>query len=243
LGGFLGLLGSLLGGGPDLLLLLLALGVVDDDVIGDGGLDSEATGGVEGQHNLDLDSHDALLEEDVAGGDVEIVDLGLTGADHVTLLELHGLGALLLELAGDDDLTTLGVVHHDGLDDGVGGESDGDILEELELQGLDLGGGAETLSLDALDGEFYGVLGVVEPLLDEEGELSELSALNTDDGEDLGGLDSDLGLDGSNSDLDAGVTSLLESLAEEGVEFGLENTVSHELFLLVDSLDLLAHMI
>jgi len=178
----------------------------------------------------------------VAGGDVEVVNLGLTGADHVTLLELHGLGALLLELAGDDNLAALSVVHHDGLDDGVGGESDGDVLEELELQGLDLGGGAETLSLDTLDGEFDGVLGVVEPLLDEEGELSELSALNTDDGEDLGGLDSDLGLDGGDSDLDAGVTGLLESLAEEGVEFGLENTVRHELFLLVDSLDLLAHM-
>jgi len=48
LGGFLGLLGGLLGGGSDFLLLLLALGVVDDDVIGDGSLDSEATGGVEG---------------------------------------------------------------------------------------------------------------------------------------------------------------------------------------------------
>jgi len=226
----------------DFLFLVVFLGVVDDDVIGDGVLDSGSASGVEGQHNFDLNSHNSLLEEDVSGGDVQIVDLRLTGADHVTLLEFHGLRSLLLQLSGDDNLATFRLILHHSLDDAVGGQSEGNILKELELEGFDLGGGAETLVLDSLDGELNGVLGVVESLLDQEGQFSDLSAFQTNDVLSLGGLDSNFGLDGGNSDLNTGVTSGLEGLAQEGVEFGLEDTIGDEFLLFVDLLNILSHL-
>jgi len=80
----------------DFLLVFVSLGVVDDDVIGDGDFNSVLSLGVVGLHDLYLDSHDSLLEEDVSDGDVDEVQLRLSGADHVSLLELHGLGSLLL---------------------------------------------------------------------------------------------------------------------------------------------------
>ena len=48
------------------------------------------------QHDLDGDSHDSLLEEDVSDCGIQIVDSRLTSVDHESLSELHGLGSLLL---------------------------------------------------------------------------------------------------------------------------------------------------
>jgi len=69
-----------------------------------------------------------------------------------------------------------------------------------------LGSGAETLSLNLVDEEFNGVLGVVESLLDEGGEFSDLVTVGTNDFLDLGGLDSDFSLDWSDSDFNTSVT-------------------------------------
>jgi len=62
----------------DFLLVFVSLGVVDDDVIGDRDFNSVLALGVVGLHDLYLDSHDSLLEEDVSDGDVDEVQLGLT---------------------------------------------------------------------------------------------------------------------------------------------------------------------
>merc|ERR1719499_978975 len=41
------------------------------------------------KHDLDLDAEDALTEHDVPDGLVNVVLDGVTGADHVAILELH----------------------------------------------------------------------------------------------------------------------------------------------------------
>ena len=44
---------------------------------------------IEGKHNLDLNTHDSLFEEDVSDGVVDEIVFWLTGTDHETVFELH----------------------------------------------------------------------------------------------------------------------------------------------------------
>jgi len=109
--------------------IIFLLGVVDGDVIRNWVGWSVGTSWVVGEHDLDLASHNSLLEEDVSDGDIQVIQLGLSSADHISLLELHGLGSLLSHLSGDDDLTSSGTtsVLHDGLDDGLSSHSDWNV--------------------------------------------------------------------------------------------------------------------
>ena len=56
------------------------------------------------------------------------------------------------------------------------------------------------------DVQFNWVFGVVESLLDEGSEFSDLSSIDSQNFLDLGGFDSDFGLDGGNSNFDSGVS-------------------------------------
>ena len=87
------------------------LRVIDDDIVRHRNGYSLFACGVIGQHDLDLDSHDSLLEEHMPDSLVDIVILGLASGDHVALLELHALGSLLPQLAGNDHFTTLAAFH------------------------------------------------------------------------------------------------------------------------------------
>jgi hypothetical protein len=91
--------------------LVVNLGVIDDDDIGHGDGATLLSCGVIGQHDLDLDSHDSLLEEHMSNSRVDIIVLGLTSGDHVTLFELHALSSLLSELSRDDHFTTFTSFH------------------------------------------------------------------------------------------------------------------------------------
>jgi hypothetical protein len=52
----------------------------------------------------------------VAGGVVDEVLSGLTGVDHEAVGELHGLGTSGAQLAGNDNLATLGTRLHNETD-------------------------------------------------------------------------------------------------------------------------------
>ena len=69
--------------------------------------------------HLDFDSENTLLQHDVANGKVNKVDGGLTGVDHESVGELHGLCTGSAELAGYDDLTAFGAGLHDEAEDTV----------------------------------------------------------------------------------------------------------------------------
>ena len=81
-------------------LLLFLLGLLDDDLVREVSVDaSELASEINRNHNLDLNTHDTLLEENVSNGAVNVLVLGLAGGNEVSLLVLHGLGTLLTELA------------------------------------------------------------------------------------------------------------------------------------------------
>lgn len=121
---------------------LLLLGLGDRDKVGHGLAGTGLTGRVVGLHagggkaqdrqqwldmtlcfggdsHLDLDSQDSLPQQDVPDGLVNEVPGGLTGVDHVSIGELHGLGSGSTQLSGDDDLATLGTGLHDESEDTV----------------------------------------------------------------------------------------------------------------------------
>lgn len=208
---------------------LLLLGLDDGDSIREGLLGTGLALGVGTAHDLDLDTQDTLTEQDVAGGAVDEVLGGLAGVDHEAVGELHGFGAGGAELAGDDDLAALGAALHDEAEDTVAGAADGEAVEELIAEGLALGDGGETSVLDLGGVEGDGVLGELEALLDEGGELADAATLLAEDLLGVGGADDDVGDGRGDADLDAGVALLSELALEEFVELGVEDTVSDEL--------------
>lgn len=195
----------------------LGLGFGDLDIVGEVLGGTLSAGGVGRLHNLDLDTEHTLSEENVSDGVVNKVTSGLTRVDHEALSELHRLGTSSTELAGNDNLTTLGARLHDESEDTVTSSSHSKTTEELVPEGLGLSSGGETSVLDLLGVELESVLGELEPLLDQSLELPNSSTLVTEDFLGVGGPDDDLGTGVGNTDLTAGVTLLSELSGEEVV--------------------------
>lgn len=208
---------------------LLLLGLVDGDGVRERLLGTGLALGVRAAHDLDLDTQDTLAEQDVAGGVVDELLSGLTGVDHEAVGELHGLGTGGTELAGDDNLATLGAGLHDEAEDTIAGTADSQAVEKLVAEGLALGDGGQTAVLDLGGVQGDGVLGELESLLDEGGELADAATLLSEDLLGLGGTDDDIGDGRGDADLDARVTLLSELALEELVQLGVEDTVSDEL--------------
>ena len=142
-----------------------------------------------------------------------------------TYSELHGLGTGSAQLAGDDNLATLSTRLHDETEDTVACSADGETVEELVSEGLALGDSGETAVLDLGGVERDRVLGELEALLDQRGELADAAALLAEDILGVGGADDDVGDGRGNADLDTGVTLLSKLALEELVELGVEDTV------------------
>jgi len=238
-----GLLFALLGNDVGVLgLVAVVLGLGDLDEVGHDLVLAVGETDLGTLHNLDLETENTLAELDGSDSNIDKIDLGLTGGDLVTLAVLLGLGALATDLTGDVNLATDGATTaHDGAEDVVGGHTDGGASEELELEGLDVGGGAEVSIVgNRLDGKVDLVVAVVEvvALLNQGLDLLDLAGLLGDEVLSLGGADADLGVDGGGADLNAGVALHAEGLLEELVELSLEDTVRNELLLSVDLLNL-----
>ena len=56
--------------------------------------------------HFNLDTKDTLTEHEVPDGVVNEVLSGLTGVDHETVSELHGLGTSGTQFSGNDNFTT-----------------------------------------------------------------------------------------------------------------------------------------
>jgi hypothetical protein len=218
--------------GNDVVVLVLGLQNLDDighDLLGSANADLGAL------HDLDLEAEDTLAELDVTDGDVNEVLLGLTSGDLVTGGVLLGLCALTTDLTRDHDFATGGTTTaHNSAHDVVGGHTDGGTGEELELEGLNVGGGGQVLvEGEGLDGKLDLVVLVVEvvALLDEGLDLLDLAGALVEEVLALGGADADLGAHVGGADLNAGVTLHTESAGEELVQLSLEHTISNELLL------------
>ena len=68
-----------------------------------------------------FDTKDTLPEHDVSDSIVNIVSRGLTGVDHESVGEFHGLGTSGTELARNDNFATLGAGLHDETKDTITG--------------------------------------------------------------------------------------------------------------------------
>lgn len=207
----------------------LLLGVKDGNGVGQGGRWAGLALGVGATHDLDLDTEDTLAEQNVTGGAVDEVLGGLTRVDHEAIGELHGLGTGSTELARDNNLATLGARLHDEAQHTVAGTTDGQTVKELVAEGLALGDGGKTTVLDLGGVERDAVLGELEALLDQAGELADAATLLTEDLLGVGGTDNDVGDGGGDADFDAGVSLLGQLALEELVQLGVEHTVSDEL--------------
>jgi len=236
----LGLLGSLGLSGLGTVVLggrckhgLLLLGLDDGDgvgkTLGTRLLAGGVVGGGGGAHDLDLDTEDTLAEEDVAGGVVNEVLSGLTGVDHEAVGELHGLGTSGAQLAGDDNLATLGTRLHNETEDTVACTTDGKTVEELVTEGLALGDSGETAGLDLGGVEGDAVGGELVTVGDQAGKLADPATLLTKNLLGVGGADDDVGDGRGHTDLNTGVSLLSKLALEELVQLGVEDTVSNEL--------------
>ena len=107
--------------------------------------------------------------------------------------------------------------------------SDSQSSDQLVSERLSLCDGAETTSGHLLGVQLDGVLGEVEPLLDDGGQLTDPSALLSEHILGPGGHDDDLGLGGGDTDLDAGVAILGQLTGQELVQLGFEHAISNEL--------------
>lgn len=204
----------------------------DLDVIGKSGLGAHLAFGVGGSHDLHANADDTSLHLNVA---VSLVDEDLSGGtrgDHVSILELHGLGSLGSQLTRHHDLNTLGSVLHDESQDTIGGSSDGQTVEQLVSQGLGLGSGGQTSVVDSLGVQLNRLVSETETSLDQSGEFSDSSTLLTEDTSGSGGSDDDLSSHRGDSDLNTGVSILSQDAGQELVQLSVENAILDVLLLL-----------
>jgi hypothetical protein len=194
-------------------------------------------------HDLDLDAEDTLAEFNVADGNIDKVLLGLTSGNLITGVVFLGLCALTSDLSRHDDFATGGAsASHDSAHNVIGGHSDWSSVKQLVLEGLDVCGGGQVLVVgEGLDGELDLVVLIVEvvSLFNEGLDLLNLAGGLVEKVLAVSSADTDLSAHVGGADLNAGVALHAEGTGEELVELSLENSVSNELFLGVNLLDLL----
>ena len=175
-------------------VVILVLGLQDLNLIGHDLL-AGAHADLGTLHDLDLETEDTLTELDVTDSNVDELSLGLTSGDLVTGSVLLGLGTLTTNLTRDDNFATSGTTaSHDGTHDVVGGHTDWDTVQELELEGLNVGGSGQVLVVwEWLDGELDLVVLVVEvvPLFNDGLDFSNSSGTLLHELVVLGGNNSD----------------------------------------------------
>jgi len=106
---------------------------------------------------------------------------------------------------------------------------DGKASEELVAEGLSLRDGAEAAVDDLLGVELDAVLGEVEPLLDDRGQLPDPATLLTEHVLRARGADDDLRAHRRDAHLHAGVAVLGQLPRQHLVKLGVEHTVADEL--------------
>merc|ERR1712134_229658 len=179
-------------------------------------LRTDLSGGVMRKHNFDLKSDNSLSEEDVSDSGIDVLGDWVSGVDHKSVSEFHGLGSRL----------------HDEAENTIGSTSDGQTSHELVSERFALSDSTETTVGDFLGKKFDLTLFHLESFLEESGQLPNALSLVTKDILGSGGEDDNLSSLGGNADFDSRVTVLGELFAKESVELGFENSFSDVLALL-----------
>jgi hypothetical protein len=118
----------------DLIASAAVLGLQDGDNIGQHSLGSDNSLGVVGKHDRHLDSEHTLGHEHVSHGGIDILAVGLTSLDHISISELLGLGTLSSQLSGDSHLGSLGARLHNESEHTIASTTDGKSANKLVLE-------------------------------------------------------------------------------------------------------------
>jgi len=215
-------------------LFLVFLGFLDLDKIGERVSGASSTGRIDGQHNLNSNTQDTLLEVDMSASFVDELSSGVSGVDHETILELLALSSGGSQFTGDDNFATLSTRSLDGSDNTIGGHSDGDGVVQFEFEGLSLGSSANTSVLNSGGEQFNGIFGVVESLLDQSSQFSDSLSGLSDNLVQSSNMNSDFRFDGGGTNFDTSITVLGQRSGQKFVQFSLEDSISDELLLLVE---------
>lgn len=191
--------------------------------------------------------------------------LSVSRSRSLSYSELHALGTGGSQLAAHHDLAALGTALHDESQHTVACSSHGQTVQQLVSEGLALGDGGQTTVLDLGGVQGHAVLGELESLLDQGGELANSSTLLAQDFlgvcgpddcrtqksdacsqvfflHDCRGCHTDIGDCGSDPDFDTRVALFSQLALEELVQLGIEDTVGDELALLRDGSWLSRHV-
>ena len=178
-----------------------------------------------------LDAKDTLSEENVTAGHIDVVVCWVSGVNHESVDEPHGLGSLSSKLARHNDLATLSSRLHDETEITVASPSDGQATYELVLEGFGLSNGAQSTNGNLLGVELNRSLGDAEPLLDNGGQFTNSASFLAKNVLCPRGHADDLGPSWGDANLDSGVAIFGQPAGQELVELGFENAVSNELSL------------
>jgi hypothetical protein len=107
----------------------------------------------------------------------------------LTYSEFHGLCTGSTKLPGNDDLATLGTGLHDESKNTIACSSNRETVQQLVPEGLALSNSTKTAVLNFCGIEGDGILGELEPLLDERGKFADAASLITEDLLCVGGTD------------------------------------------------------
>ena len=230
---------------------------MDGDDIRKSLLGSQSALRVGGLHDLHLHSQHTLLDEDVTHSHIDELLAGVTGLDHVSLLELHSVGTLLTQLSRHNDLAALGSSLQSAADHSVRGTTHGQTSQKLVLESLGLNLRAQAALHHALSVQNDVVLVEAEstphtstpplPLLDQGRQLVDATGVLANDLLGSRGTDDDLRLHGGLAHADSGVADISQLAVEELegsnhdrstylVELGIEHSIGHTLSLLAHSL-------
>jgi len=134
-----------------------------------------------GQHDFDFDPEDALAEQDVTNGSIDVLLRRVTAVNHQPVHEFHSLGSLTTQFSRNDHLAALGTGLHDETEDSVTRSAHGETADQLVAKGLGLSDGAQTAGGNLFGVEFDGPIGVIEPLLHYGSEFANSLSLIAED--------------------------------------------------------------
>merc|ERR1719343_1041696 len=162
----------------------------------------------------------------------DVVLLRLTGRNEVSILELHGLGALRTELSADDDFTTLSSVFHNETNNTVASAAHCKSADQLVAKRFGLCHGTCSTVLDALSKKFHTVLWEAVTLLHQCGEFANAAPLVAKNFPSASCANDNFSADGRHTHLYACITVLCKRPHKEFVELSVENAIGHKLTLL-----------
>jgi len=186
------------------------------------------------QHDAHTHTENALSQQHVPNGGVDVDLARIARLQHVAVAELHALGSLRTQFAGHLHFATTSTVLHDVPHHTVAGLSDSQAVDQLEFERLGLRKCTQPTVVHTFGVQLDGAVGEVESLLHHRRQLTNPTALLAQHILGFGGLNDDFGALRRDTDLHARVAVLGELANEKRVQLGKEQPIGNKLAFLRD---------